>query len=169
MARTKSFQFLVDGGKATAGPPIGPALGPLGVNVLEIVRRINELTKDFAGMRVPVKVTVDLEKKTFEVEVGTPTAAALIIREVKAEKGSGQAGHEYIGDISMEAVAKIAVTKVKDIGSRTLKGAVKCVLGTCQSMGVRVEGKSPKEVIREVEEGLYDDLIAKYEGEVVAQ
>ncbi|MEM3457724.1 MAG: 50S ribosomal protein L11, partial [Thermofilum sp.] len=69
---TKVFNFLVDGGKATAGPPIGPALGPLGLNVMQVVKRINELTADYAGMRVPVKVIVDVEKKTFEVEVGTP-------------------------------------------------------------------------------------------------
>ncbi|MCS7105233.1 MAG: 50S ribosomal protein L11, partial [Thermofilaceae archaeon] len=68
--KVKTFQFLVEGGKASAGPPIGPSLGPLGINVLEVVKRINELTKDFAGMRVPVKVTVDTEKKKFDVEVG---------------------------------------------------------------------------------------------------
>ena len=169
MANVKTFQFLVDGGRATAGPPIGPALGPLGINVLEVVRKINEVTKDFSGMRVPVKVTVDIDKKTFEVEVGTPTTAALIIKEVKAEKGSGQAGREPIGSISMEQVVRIAVVKMKDMGSKTLKGAVKCVLGTCLSMGVLVEGRSPKEIIREVNAGAYDELIAKYEGEVAGR
>jgi len=163
MANKKSFQFLVDGGKATAGPPIGPALGPLGINVIEVVRRINEATKDFAGMRVPVKVTVDIDTKRFEVEVGTPTTAALIIREVKKEKGSGLPGRESIGSIPIEAVVKIAAMKRSDIGANTLKAAVKTVLGTCQSMGVLVENRSPKEVIKAVEDGQYDDVIRAYE------
>ena len=163
-SNVKTFQFLVEGGKASAGPPIGPALGPLGINVLEVVKKINELTKEFSGMRVPVKVTVNVERKTFDVEVGTPTTAALIIRELKAEKGSGQAGREYIGSIPFEAVVKIAALKRKDIGAKTLKAAVKSVVGTCQSMGVKIDGKTPKEVLAEIEAGVYDEVISKYEG-----
>ncbi len=159
----KTFQFLVEGGKASAGPPIGPALGPLGINVLEVVKKINELTKEFSGMRVPVKVTVDVEKKTFDVEVGTPTTAALVIRELKAEKGSGQAGREYIGSVPFDAVVRIAALKKKDMGAKTLKAAVKCVIGTCQSMGVKIDGKTPKEVLAEVEAGMYDEIISRYE------
>ena len=78
MADKKIVELLVSGGQATAGPPLGPALGPLGVNVMMIVNKINELTKDYAGMKVPVKVAVDPETKEFEVSVGTPTASALI-------------------------------------------------------------------------------------------
>lgn len=162
-SRIKTFQFLVEGGKATAGPPIGPALGPLGINVLEVVKTINELTKDYAGMRVPVKVAVDVERKTFEVEVGTPTTAALIIKELKAEKGSGQTGREYIGSLPFETIVRIAALKKKDIGAKTLKAAVKCVIGTCQSMGVKIDGKTPKEVLAEVEAGAYDEIISRYE------
>jgi large subunit ribosomal protein L11 len=69
MVEKKNVDLLVSGGQATAGPPLGPALGPLGVNVMMIVNRINELTKDYSGMRVPVKVTVDLDTKEFEVTV----------------------------------------------------------------------------------------------------
>lgn len=159
----KTFQFLVEGGKATAGPPIGPALGPLGINVLEVVRRINELTKDFGGMRVPVKVRVNVEKKSFEVEVGTPTTAALIIREVRVEKGSGQPAREYVGNLPFESVVKIAIMKKPDIGAKTLTAAIKCVLGTCQSMGVRINGKTPKEVLKGLESGVYDGIVKRYE------
>lgn len=162
-SKVKTFQFLVEGGKASAGPPIGPSLGPLGINVLEVVKKINELTKDFAGMRVPVKVTVDTDKKTFNVEVGMPTTAALIIRELKAEKGSGQAGREYIGNVPFEAVVKIAALKKDDIGAKTLKSAVKSVVGTCQSMGVKINNKAPKEILSEIEAGIYDEVLAKYE------
>jgi len=162
-SNVKTFQFLVEGGKASAGPPIGPALGPLGINVLEVVKKINEITKEFSGMRVPVKVAVNIEKKTFDVEVGTPTTAALIIRELRAEKGSGQAGREYIGSIPFDAVVRIAALKRKDIGAKTLKAAVKSVVGTCQSMGVKIDGKTPKEALAEIEAGAYDEIINEYE------
>jgi len=132
---------------------------------MAVVNKINELTKDFAGMRVPVKVIVDVEKKTFEVEVGTPTTAALIVKELKVQKGAGQPGRENIGNLSMEQVIKIALTKKEDIKAKTLKGAIKSVLGTALSMGVLVENKSPKDVQKEIDKGAYDDLIKKYEGE----
>ncbi len=132
---------------------------------MAVVNKINELTKDFAGMRVPVKVIVDIEKKTFEVEVGTPTTAALIVKELKVQKGAGQPGKESIGNLTMVQVIKIALTKRDDIKAKTLKGTIKSVLGTALSMGVLVENKSPKDVQKEVDEGVYNDLIKKYEGE----
>lgn len=131
---------------------------------MAVVQRINGLTKEFAGMRVPVKVVVDVDKKTFEVEVGTPTTAALIVKELKLEKGAHEPGREKVGDLSMEQVVKIASVKIKDMGTRNLKAAVKTVLGTALSMGVTVEGKNPKVVQHEVDEGAYDDIIVKYEG-----
>ena len=85
----KIINAIVDGGKATAGPPLGPALGPLGVNAGQVIAKINEATKDFAGMKVPVKVIVDTETKEFRVEVGTPPTAELIKKEAKIEKGAG--------------------------------------------------------------------------------
>ena len=155
----KSLRFLVPGGEANAGPPIGPALGPLGVNVLQIVEEINKVTQEFKGMRVPVEVVIDTETKAFKVNVGTPTTAALIVKEAGVEKGSGAPGREMVGNLSMEQVVRIARLKRKDMRAKTLKAAVKQVLGTCVSMGVSVEGKHPREVIREVEEGVYDNLI----------
>lgn len=146
----------------------GPALGPLGINVMAVVNRINELTSEFRGMRVPVKVTVDLEEKAFEVEVGVPTTVALIIKELKIEKGAHQPGREDIGDLSLEMIIKIALLKKQDLKSKTLKSAVKQVLGTCVSMGVTVNGKHPKVVQREIDEGVYDELLSKYEKEWVS-
>ncbi len=132
---------------------------------MAVVKRINELTKDFAGMRVPVKVIVDVEKKTFEVEVGTPTTAALIVKELKVEKGAHEPGKEVIGNLTFEQVVKIALTKKNDLRAKTLKAAVKTVLGTALSMGVTVDGKSPKQVQREVDAGAYDHILSKYEKE----
>jgi len=152
LGEKKSFSFLVTGGQANAGPPIGPALGPLGVNVMAIVNSINEKTKEYPGMKVPVKVTVDVETKDFEVEVGIPTTSALIVKEAKLEKGSGSTGSEFVGELSMEQVVKIARLKLAQSYAKDLKASVKEVLGTCLSMGVKVDGRNPKELIGEVEE-----------------
>ncbi|MCF3653019.1 MAG: 50S ribosomal protein L11 [Aigarchaeota archaeon] len=159
----RTLKFLVPGGEATAGPPIGPALGPLGVNVLQVVEEINRKTSEFKGMRVPVEVIVNTDTKTFEVRVGTPTTAALLVKEAGIEKGSSQPNREFVANLSMEQIVKIARIKMPDMRAKTLKAAVKQVLGTCLSMGITVDGKSAKEVIREVDAGLHDDLIRKYE------
>ncbi|MEM2104632.1 MAG: 50S ribosomal protein L11 [Candidatus Bathyarchaeia archaeon] len=160
MSEKKVVELLVSGGQATAGPPLGPALGPLGLNVLAVVNRINELTKDYAGMKVPVKVIVDPETKQFEVNVGTPTTSALIVSELKIEKGSGNSKSQKVGNLSMAQLMRIAKIKQPELLSKTLKSAVKEVLGTCVSMGVTVEGKDPKDVLREIDEGRYDQIFA---------
>ncbi|MCK5631216.1 50S ribosomal protein L11, partial [Candidatus Bathyarchaeota archaeon] len=103
----KVIDALVNGGQATAGPPLGPALGPLGVNVVAIVNRINELTKDYAGMKVPVKIIVEPETKEYEVEIGTPTTSALIVSALKIQKGSGSPKEEKVGDLTMTALVDI--------------------------------------------------------------
>ncbi|RLI31019.1 50S ribosomal protein L11 [Candidatus Bathyarchaeota archaeon] len=161
MGEKKVFEFLIEGGKATAGPPIGPALGPMGVNLPMIVNEINERTKDYAGMRVPVKVIIDVETKEFEIETGIPTTSALIVKELGVEKGSGAPGTEKIGNLTMEQVIRIARIKRPQLLAKTLKAAVKEVLGTCVSMGVTVEGKDPREVQKEIDEGVYDQLLAE--------
>jgi len=133
------------------------------MNVMAVVREINKLTADFAGMRVPVKVIVDVDKKTFKVEVGTPTTAALIIKELKISKGSDQPVKSPVGNLTLEQAIKIALIKKDDMKTKTLKAALKSVLGTALSMGVTVESKDPRIVQKEIDEGKYDDIIAKYE------
>jgi len=157
----KVVEALVAGGQATAGPPLGPALGPLGVNVLAIVNKINEVTKNYSGMKVPVKVIVDTETKEFEVTVGTPTTSALIVSELKIEKGSGSPKAQKVGNLSMEQVVRIAEMKQAELLSANLKAAVKEVLGSCVSMGVTVDGKDPKEVQKEIDEGKHNTELEK--------
>jgi large subunit ribosomal protein L11 len=161
MADKKIVELLVSGGQATAGPPLGPALGPLGVNVMMIVNKINELTKDYAGMKVPVKVAVDPETKEFEVSVGTPTTSALIVSELKIEKGSGTPNTTKVGNLTMEQVLRITKIKHHELLAIDLKLATKEVLGSCVSMGVTVEGKDPREVQKEIDEGKHDDIFSK--------
>ncbi|MBE0519597.1 50S ribosomal protein L11 [Candidatus Bathyarchaeota archaeon] len=163
MSEKKAVNLLVSGGQATAGPPLGPALGPLGVNVLEIVNKINELTRDYAGMKVPVKVTVDPETKEFDVSIGTPTTSALIVRELKIEKGSGTPNTEKVGNLTMEQVVRISKLKRPEFLAKTLKAAAKEILGSCVSMGVTVEGKDPREVQKEIDEDKYNELSNKSE------
>ena len=158
MPEKKVIEMIVSGGQANAGPPLGPALGPLGVNIVAIVNKINEVTKEYAGMKVPVKIAVDTEDKTFEVTVGTPTASALIVAELKLEKGSGTPNSVKVGNLSMEQIVRIAKIKGPQLLAPTVKKATKELLGTCVSLGVTVEGKDPREVQREIDAGSYEQL-----------
>jgi len=150
------LKALIEGGKATAGQPLGPALGPKGVNIMQVVNTINDKTKQFQGMKVPVKIIIDPKTKNFEIEVGTPPAASLILHEIKAEKGSGVPSKTKVGNLTVDQAVKIAKMKFDSILGKDLKKKAKEVIGTCTSIGVTVEGKLPKEVLKEIDEGKYD-------------
>ena len=156
MGEKKIINVLVTGGEASAGPPLGPALGPLGVNVLGIVNEINSQTAGFHGMRVPVKVEVDSETKKFVISVGTPTTSALIAKESGIPKGSSKPNLELAGDLSMDKVVSIAKSKIAGSYAATVKSAVKEVVGSCVSMGVKIEGKDPRELMKEIDAGQWD-------------
>ncbi|MCK5283294.1 MAG: 50S ribosomal protein L11 [Nanoarchaeota archaeon] len=151
---------LIEGGKATAAPPLGPALGPLGVNIGQVVAAINEKTASFKGMQVPVKVTVDTDTKEFEISIGTPPASALIKKEAGIEKGSGNPLTDKVADILIEQAIKIAKMKEDATLGKSTKEKVKEICGTCQSMGVLVEGKPANETIAEINAGKFDQKIA---------
>jgi len=155
------LEVLVDGGKATAGPPLGPALGPMGMNIMEVVKAINDRTKSFEGMKVPVKLVIDTKTKSYTIEVGTPPTSALILKEIGAEKGSGEAGKTRIGNLSIAQAIKIANMKGDAILAKDLKGRVLEVVGTSRSMGVTVDGKNPKDITAEIRAGKYDKVLAK--------
>ena len=163
MSEKKVVEALVGGGQATAGPPLGPALGPLGVNVLAIVNKINEITKSYAGMKVPVKITVDTETKEFDVSVGIPTTSALIVSELGIEKGSGTPKTQKAGNLSFDQIIKIAKIKQPELLARNLRKSVKEVLGSCVSIGVTVDEKDPREVQKEIDEGKFDELLESKE------
>ncbi|MEM0042065.1 MAG: 50S ribosomal protein L11 [Candidatus Korarchaeum sp.] len=154
----KVVRVLIEGGKATPGPPLGPALGGLGLNMGQVVKEINEKTSSYAGMKVPVEIEVDTDTKKFEVRVGTPPTSMLILRELKLEKGSSDA-KKRVGNLKMDQVVKIARMKFEDSNTPNFREVVKQVLGTALSMGVTVEGKDPREVQREVDSGSLDHLL----------
>lgn len=158
MGDKKSISALVTGGEASAGPPLGPALGPLGINVLQVVNTINEKTKDFLGMKVPVKVEVDAETKKFTVEVGIPPTTALIAKEAGITKGSGTSGKDYVGNISMYGIVKIARMKIDVSYALDLKNCSKEIIGSCVSSGVKVEDKPAKDLYTDINSGKYDSL-----------
>ncbi len=164
---SEKIEALVEGGKASAGPPLGPALGPLGINIGEVISQINDKTKDFAGMKVPVTVVVDGKK--FKIKVGTPPVSAMIKKEAKVEKLSSRPKEENIADLKIEQVIKIAKGKRDDMNSSQMKSNVKQVIGSCVSCGILVEGKNPKEVIGEIDEGKYDDEIIHEKTELSAE
>jgi large subunit ribosomal protein L11 len=161
MTDKKSISALVTGGEASAGPPLGPALGPMGVNVLQVVNTINDKTKDFSGMKVPVKVEVDPDTKRFTVDVGVPPTAALINKEAGVSKGSGTAGMTFAGTITVESAIKIAKMKIDSSYAKDVRSAVKEVIGTCVSLGMQVENKPAKEIYADIRAGKYDEALKK--------
>jgi len=159
MTDIQTVSALVTGGQANAGPPLGPTLGPLGVNILQIVTAINEKTKDFEGMKVPVTVAVDKKTKQWTVEVGIPSAAALILKEAGIQKGSGTSGATWVGDINMDSIIKVAKLKIDSSYAQDIKGAAKEIVGTCLPLGVKIDGKNPKEITVEINSGKWDDKL----------
>jgi large subunit ribosomal protein L11 len=159
-----TVQALVDGGKATAGPPLGPALGPTGVNTYAVIQAINEKTKAYMGLKVPVTIKINTDDKTFEIEVGTPPVSALILKELEIEKGSGTAGTEDtepIGNLTLSQLIEIAKLKREKLLANSLKAAVKEILGTAITVGATVEDKHPREIQKEIDEGQWNELLAE--------
>lgn len=130
----ETIESLVEGGKASAAPPLGPALGPLGVPIPKIIDEINRKTKALAGMKVPVKIIVNTDTKEFEIEVGTPPITALIKKELGLDKGSSEAGKVRAGNLKEDQVKKIAESKFGSADPRY----VSQVRGTARSMGITI-------------------------------
>ncbi len=157
MGEPQKISTLVTGGQASAGPPLGPALGPLGVNIMEVINAINDKTKDFEGMKVPVTVSVDPDSKKWDIEIGIPSASALILKEAGIQKGSGTSGTDWVADIGIDAILKVAKTKSDASYASSIKSVAKSVIGTCVSLGIKIEGKTPKEITVEINDGKWDE------------
>jgi len=151
----QTVETIVEGGKATAGPAMGQVLGPLGVNIGQVIEQINEKTKDYAGMKVPVKVIVDDKTKEFEITVGTPPASSLIKAEAGLAKGSPNQT-ESVGNISLEQAIKIAKMKHGNLLGSDLKNKVKEIVGSCLTMGVKVENQDPRDFQQKLDAGMLD-------------
>jgi large subunit ribosomal protein L11 len=162
-------EALVDGGKASAAPPLGPALGPLKVNIGQVITEINKKTAAFAGMKVPVKVIVDSETKAFDIEIGTPPASGLITKEFNLKQGSGIPNKSKVANASIEDVIKIAKMKESNLTAKTLKASVKTIIGSCNAMGVLIEGKTAVEINADIDQGKYDKILQSEKMDVSSQ
>lgn len=150
-----TIETMVEAGNASAGPPLGPALGPSGININEVIKSINEKTSDFTGMKIPVKVIIDTETKNFEVKVGSPPTSALIKKELSLEKGT-QDG-TIVGNLGFDQLMKIVNMKKDSLLANDVKTAVKEVAGTCLSLGVTIEGMPAKDFTSKLDSGKFDD------------
>jgi large subunit ribosomal protein L11 len=159
MGKKEVIELLVEGGNAKPGPNIGPKLSQLKLNVGEVINKINEATKEFKGLQVPVKIIVDTETRKYEIEVGLPPTSSLLKKEAGIEVAKRVTGTEILGNITFQQVIKVAKMKMKDFNTTNFKSAVKMVLGTALSLGLTVDGKNPKEIIKEIDEGKYDNIL----------
>ncbi len=161
MAKMEKMEFMVEGGKAAPTPALAQKLGPMKVNIGAVMSAVNEKTKPFSGMQVPVKLEINADTKEFTVSVGTPPVSALIKKEIKAETGAkGEAtvkGKEIIGNLTIDQLISIAKAK----GFRDADGGAKQVAGTCKSMGVTVEGADPREIIKRIDSGEFSAKFGK--------
>jgi large subunit ribosomal protein L11 len=144
---TEVVEVLVDGGEASPGPPLGPALGPLGVNIMNVAKDINERTDAFKGMKVPVKITI-ADDKSYDIEVGTPPISALIKDELGIESGAANARTDKAGDMTKAQLKKVCKMKWDNLLGADLVNKALEVTGSCVSMGIYIDGKPPKEAQR---------------------
>ncbi len=153
------IKLLAEGGNLSPGPSLSQKLGPIGLNMNQVIQEINKTTEEFKGIKVPVELDVNPSTKEFEVKVFSPPVSELLKKELEIEKGSGAQKKIQVANASMEQIISVAKTKLPNMLSRDLKSAVKTVVGTCTALGVLIENKSPSEIQEEIEQGRYDKEI----------
>jgi len=139
---SKVVKLQVRGGAANPSPPVGPALGAAGVNIMEFCKQFNARTQDKQGKVLPVAIT-DFKDKSFDFIIKTPPAAVQILEAAKAKKGSGEPHAKKVATISWDQIKMIAEDKMPDLNAFTIESAMKMVAGTARSMGVKVKGDAP--------------------------
>ncbi|MBI2499657.1 50S ribosomal protein L11 [Candidatus Woesearchaeota archaeon] len=155
----ETIEMLVEGGKAVAGPVVGQKLGPLKINIQQVLQDVNKKTEPFKGMQVPIKLIVDTKSKEYKIEVGTPPTSELIKKELGLQKGSGTPDKQKVANISIEQCIKIAKMKMDGMYTDNLKSALKSVVGSCNSLGVLIEGKNSNQIRIDIDNGIYDNEI----------
>jgi large subunit ribosomal protein L11 len=153
------IKLLVDGGSMKPGPTISQKLGPLGINIGKVISDVNEATKNFDGIKVPVELDIDAKSKSFKVNVLSPPISELLKKELSIEKASGSMKKVKVGNLSIEQIIKVTKIKHANMLAKSTKSAVKTVLGSCVSLGIMVENKEAKEIIVDIDNGVYDKEI----------
>lgn len=136
------LKLQVKGGAANPSPPIGPALGSKGLNIMEFCKQFNARTQDKPGVVLPVLLTI-YSDKSFDFVIKTPPAAILLMEAAKIKKGSAEPNRLKVGSVSWDQVKTIAETKMPDLNAFKLESAMKLVAGTARSMGIKVTGDAP--------------------------
>ena len=138
----KVLKLQIRGGSANPSPPVGPALGAAGVNIMEFCKQFNSRTQDKPGKVLPVAITV-FKDKSFEFVVKTPPAAVQLLEAAKIKKGSGEPNRSKVATVSWDQVKAISEDKMVDLNAFTVESAMKMVAGTARSMGIKVKGQAP--------------------------
>jgi large subunit ribosomal protein L11 len=155
------IKLLVEGGAMEPGPALSQKLGPAGIPINQVIQKVNEATKDFKGLKVPVELDVDLKTKKFDINIFSPPVSGLLKKELGISKGSGEQNKIQVANASIEQIILVAKTKMQNLLCKDLKTAVKVVVGTCGTLGILIENKSAKEIELEIAEGKYDDEISQ--------
>ncbi|MEA3248635.1 MAG: 50S ribosomal protein L11 [Nanoarchaeota archaeon] len=153
------IKLLVEGGKMTPGPAVAQQLGPMGINMGQVISDVNDATSEFKGVTVPVHLTVNPKTKEFSIKVLSPPTSELIKKELKIEKASGARMKQKVGNFAIEQVIALAKSKHSHMLSNDFIATVKSIIGTCQALGVLIESKQPKEILEEIAEGKYKEEI----------
>ena len=153
------IKILADGGAMKPGPALSQKLGPAGINIGQVISKINEATANFKGMKVPVELEVNSKTKEFEIQVFSPPVSELLKKELGINKGSGAQNKFKSANASIEQIIKVAKTKFPNLLCNNLKTAVKTVAGSGVSLGILIENKTPQEVEKEIDEEKYDKEI----------
>ena len=138
------LKLQIRGGQANPSPPVGPALGSKGLNIMEFCKQFNARTQDKMGQLLPVVITI-FSDKSFDFIIKTPPAAVLLLEASKLKKGSPEPNRSKVGSVTWDQVKSIAETKMQDLNAFQIESAMKIVAGTARSMGIRVTGKAPWE------------------------
>jgi len=153
------IKLLVEGGKMSPGPAVAQQLGPMGINMGKVISDVNEATKEFAGVTVPVHITVNPDTKKVSIKVLSPPTSELIKKELRVEKASGARLKQRVGNLAIEQVISVAKSKHDHMLSNDFMSTIKSVIGTCQALGALIENKEAKEVMEEIESGKYSEEI----------
>ena len=164
-----NIKLLVEGGAMQPGPALSQKLGPAGINIGQVISKVNDATKDFKGMKVPVELNVDADTKEFTVQVFSPPTSELLKKEFGIEKASGAQKKIQVANASIEQIISIAKQKMANLLAKDLKSAVKSIVGTCASLGILIENKYATEIGEEIDQGKYDKEIQEEKTETPAE
>jgi len=153
------IKIMAEGGNMTPNPALSQQLGPAGVNIGQVISKVNEATKEFKGLKVPVELDVNTTTKKFEVKVFSPPVSELLKKEFKVPKGSGDQKKLSVANASIEQIISVAKVKMPGMLAKDLKSAVKSVIGTCGALGILIENKYASEIEKDIASGKYDSEI----------